>query len=281
MHRKGCRACRTGPAVGQGSTPPSPSGIMSLVTRTGWLVPLWVLVMAAAPWTTDSGIHGPSVLEAPLSPLDTEDLSRAAKLLRSRVAYLRSSLPVPDGQPLVGGEVDGWGLITGPKEVTCQAFLVKDASTILVHGPAGHLSARVVALDLGLRVARLRLSAEASRIGLRAAAPSPPESREVGMDVLALVSTRPEAGVVAGVLTELGEAAHLEGNLRSDLKLMRGMPVFDTRLRWIGLARAVDWDKDRAMLIPPELAAKASSSTVSLAPRPRPGEAAERPWWAR
>ena len=218
----------------------------------------------------------------PIDPLDQGDLSRAAQRLRGRVAYIRATLPLPEGSPFTDPrQVEGWGVVVSDREVRCQAFLVKDEVEIRVEGPEGVVEADLLALDVGLRVARLAPRRSLSSLGLRPSRPSPPEARALDMDVLALVSTQPGAGVVVGVLTALGRAPHLEGNLRSDLELAGGMPVFDTRLRWLGLARAVAWDADRSMLIPPELTEIPTATTAAAAAPPPPDEVSGRPWWAR
>lgn len=216
-------------------------------------------------------------LERPLSPMDASDLERAAQLLRQHVAYLQVTRAVEEEQPLMKGDVDGWGLVTGPRELTCQAFLVEGATEIRVQGPRGVTTATVRDIDVPRRVAHLVLAEPTPSLGLAPATPSPPEERETGMDVFALVSTQPRSGVVAGALTHIGKEPWLEGHLRSSLQLTRGMPVFDSRLRWLGISRTVAWDRDRGMLIPPELTETAT--VAPLAPRP-PAAEPERPWWA-
>lgn len=236
----------------------------------------------------NSGVYLLAVLVAatplprPLSPVNANDLDRAALLLRQHVAYLRARTPVSESQPLLAGEVDGWGVVTGAHEITCQSFLVEGATEIRVEGPTGVIEATVRDVNTALRVAHLDLRDSAASVGLQVATPSPTEAREPGMDVFALVSTRPRAGVVTGALTHLGEEAWLEGNLRSSLELARGMPVFDGRLRWLGISRTVAWDRDRAMLVPPELTLSGATRTATAAAvPPPPGEAPERPWWAQ
>lgn len=240
-----------------------------------------VLTGAAPPWAQDAN-PGPvpgEGLEEPLSPLVTDDLERAAAHLRHHVPHLVARMPpAPEGH-LSAIVVDGWGIVTGPNEVRSQAFLVKGAQEITVEGPNGSMPVELVALDVELRVARLRSPRPMSEIGLFPAPSSTPETREEDMDLFALVSTRPGAGVVSGALTDLGETPDLEGNLRSTLALAAGMPAFDARLRWVGLARAVAWDKDKAMLIPPELTRIRTTTTARSGPLP--DATPERPWWAK
>jgi hypothetical protein len=236
---------------------------------------------AAPPWTEAEG-PGPAPvggLEEPLSPLETAHLEAAARRLRHHVARIVSTLPPPRGGHLSPQTVDGWGIVVGRREIRAQVFLVKDARTIRAVGPEGEVALEIVARDVERRVARLRAAAPLPAVGLHPASPCPPEARAEDMDLFALVSTRPGAGVVTGALTALGEAPHLEGNLRSTLELARGMPVFDARLRWVGLARAVAWDEDRAMLIPPELTR--TPTRAAPPPEPPPDEESERPWWAK
>lgn len=225
-------------------------------------------------------LTGPSAPDGPkrYSPLDMRDLHVAAEVLKTRVAYLQAQHPVPSGQPLLGGEVDGWALPIGPRTLVCQALLVKEATSIRIQGPEGWLEARIANIDLEARVAHLGTQALLSKVGLQPAVESPAEGIEVGMDLFALISTQPEAGVITGVMTEVGED-WLQENFRSDLRLRRGMPVFDAQLRWVGLARAVAWDKDPAILISPEIVR--TSSRTRTAPKPPPDAASDRPWWAR
>lgn len=217
-------------------------------------------------------------LEEPIAVFDTDDLDRAARRLRRHVAYITAALKTDEDDPLEPETADGYALATGPRALVCQAFLVKDAEKIQVEGPKGTLEVEIEALDVDVRVARLVSKEPLASVGLYPATESPASDREVGMDLIALVSTLPGASVVSGELTELGDGVGLDGNLRSSLRLTRGMPAFDTRLRWVGLARVVAWDPDRSLLIPPEL-----TRIEKKAPRAEPPPAAEpeRPWWAR
>lgn len=219
-------------------------------------------------------------LPEPIDPMDTEALEALTDVLRGRVALLRSTMPEPSAsafaEPMV---VEGWAIVTGSNELRCQGFLVKEAKQTTVVGPSGELPARVTRLDVERRVAWLKTEQPVGTIGLEVSPRSDPKERKEGDVLLALVSTAPGAGVLSGELTDLGKATHLEGNLRSSFSLAAGMPVFDLHLRWVGLARVVAWDKDRSMLIPPELTDLSSAAAVV-----KPSEApkkAERPWWAK
>ena len=213
------------------------------------------------------------------SVLDSQDLSDAAKVLRRRVAYVDAKHPIPEGQPLLGGQMDGWSVVTDTHEIICQALLVAGAEDIWIQGPKGRTKATITVLNRRLRWARLRTQRPIHELGLEPAPPSPAGERKVGMHVFALVSTRPGSGVITGVLTEEGVAEHLEGHPRTDLKLVRGMPVFDEQMRWLGVTRASAWDADPFLIIPPEMT-RQSPPPPRQSPPPPPKER-ERPWWAR
>ncbi len=212
------------------------------------------------------------------SSLDIDQVEPLEAALRRHVAYVRSEIPEAEDSPLSPMLVDGFAIVTGRKELRCQAFLVKGARSVRVQGPDGRMAAEVVHVDVERRVAHLRSARPLASIGLVPAEPSPPEERKVEMDLMALVATAPGSGVVFGLLLDLGDAPELEGNLRSTLMLEKGMPVFDRQRRWLGFARAVAWDKDRSMLVPPELT---RTATVQRAPSAPARPSNDRPWWAR
>lgn len=240
----------------------------------------------------------PYVLDAPVEPLDTSAMEKAAVILRQKVAYLRATKPI-EIEGVDPEMVDGWAVVTSTHAIACQWFLVKDAELIEIVGPTGTATATFETGDGWRRWAMLRVDRPLHQIGLYPAAPSPVDAREVGMDVFALVATDPGAGLVFGTLTETSDKPYLEGNIRADLALRRGMPAFDAHLRWMGLSRTVAWDRDPTLLVPPEVVLERrrgnptegregigesiedlDRSRLPAPWPPRDGES-DRPWWAR
>ena len=165
-----------------------------------------------------------------------------------------------------------------PVTVATVAQLCTDASSVQVIGPKGRLAAKVRLLDLERRVALLRTEAPLARVGLEVSRPLAVDERTEDAEVFALVNTDPGAGVVHGVITQVGQEPEYEGHPRTTLDLSFGMPVFDAYARWVGYARTVAWDRDRHMLIPPD---KITLARTSTAPRVKAPETPKRPWWAR
>ncbi|MEO1337446.1 MAG: hypothetical protein AAFV29_17510, partial [Myxococcota bacterium] len=132
--------------------------------------------------------------------------------------------------------------------------------------------------DTPRRVALFRTEKPLASIGLKSSQPLDRDKRQVDADVFALVNTDPGAGVLQGVITQVGREPEYEGHPRTSLELSFGMPVFDAYTRWVGFARAVAWDRDRQMLIPPDKVRLARTATAAPAAAP---EKPSRPWWAR
>lgn len=211
---------------------------------------------------------------------DTSDLDAMARVLRTHVAYVRArARPSPD-QPLVPDTITGYGAVWGPREVVTLPHLVQDAARITIVGPQGSSPARRVRSDVDQRVAVLRTERPLAALGLAPAARSPPQERRVDMSLFALVSTDEVAGVVNGVLTELGVMPEYEGFPRTSLVLSHGMPIFDAYARLVGYSRVVAWDHDRHMLVPVEKI-EAVISSADAPKKPATAQKPESPWWTR
>ena len=213
----------------------------------------------------------------PYSALSTTDLDALAPVLRTRVATLRMVIPPPPGQ-LSDPERIVFGVVVDPRTVATVAQLCKGATEIEVIGPKGRLKAKMPLIDMERRVALIRTGKPLIDIGLVVSPPLAVKDRQENAEVFALVSTSPGAGVMHGVITQVGLQPEYEGHPRTTIDLAAGMPVFDAYTRWVGYARTVAWDRDRRMLIPPDKVTLARTSTAPSAPAV---EKPKRPWWAR
>ncbi len=217
----------------------------------------------------------------PYSGLLTNDMDELASILRTRVATLDLTIK-PREDMLVDPVRVVFGIVVDARTVATVAQLCVDAETIVVQGPKGRLPGRIRLVDLERRVALVRTDRPLSDIGLVVSKPLAPQDRREYADVFALVNTDPGAGVLQGVLTQVGRQPEYEGHPRTSLVLSFGMPVFDGYTRWVGYARTVAWDNDRQMLIPPDKVRLARTSTaMSDRPSSSAPEKPTRPWWAR
>ncbi|MBX2810613.1 MAG: hypothetical protein KTR25_02335 [Myxococcales bacterium] len=213
--------------------------------------------------------------------MQVTDLVRAGRYLRPYVADIDVTHPPPEGQPLSNAISSGWCVVSGQAELSCQALLVHGAIDIQVKGPTGRITAELTQYNLNQRWAKIRTHKSVTTIGLLPARPSPETERVSGMDIFALVHTEPNAGVLAGVLLDMDPLNESEGYIRSDLQLKKGMPVFDKHLRWLGISRSSVWDKDRTLLIPPEMTTNSTVSITVSSPPTTPPKPNSRPWWAK
>ena len=214
------------------------------------------------------------------SQLAIKDMEELAPVLRSQVAEVRVEL-FPDG-PIIGeDERIGYGVPWGERRVVMLAPLLERAKKIWIKGPKGDLPAQLILMDPVRRVAILETKAPLLQVGLRNVPAREKRERKVDDEVFALISTAPESGVVYGVITQDGSDPEYEGHPRIDLKLDRGMPVFDDTARFVGYSRVVAFDQDRFMLITPEMIRGAQTATASASRRPAPADEKKRPWWAR
>ena len=207
----------------------------------------------------------------------TGDRAELAKFLRRYVAHITAEVAREDSvlsEPARTGYAVPWT----DHLLAVLCFTVEDAKRIRVQGPDGSLFAKIILYDAERRVALLETTDPLSKIGLVPVSRVKTSELKVEQPVFALVSTLEEAGVVDGVITDLGEEPELEGHPRTDLLLTHGMPVFDDRARFIGYARAVAWDRDRQMLVPPD---KISAAQAATHARDAKKTSSERPWWGR
>ncbi|MCA9553240.1 MAG: hypothetical protein KC933_24605 [Myxococcales bacterium] len=238
--------------------------------------------LASPPPPPPAKAAGPAELArtAPYDPLDASDQEAMAKRLLLHVPMLQ--VAVKDTGAVLGENPrTGYGVVLAEDRIIALSFLVQDASAVTLVGPKGHGPAKVAVVDHERRVAVLVPEVPLASLGLYPVkGVVPKRERVVDMSVFALVSTLELAGVAQGVLTDTGDQEELEGHPRVDLTLERGMPVFDARARFLGYARAVAWDRDRRMLVPPEQI-KAARTATAAPPRPPTQKTPSRPWWAR
>jgi hypothetical protein len=211
-------------------------------------------------------------------PARVEHLEKLARLLERHVAYLEVEVePVPR-QPLAERERSGFGAVIDTRLVATSYAIAERAKAISIQGPnEKRMPGKIVLLDADRRLALVEAAGDLSAVGLAPAPPLEKAERRVDTDVFALVSTVDSASVVHGVL--LDETAEAEGHPRTSLELTAAMPVFDGSIRLVGLARAVAWDTDKKLVIPPEMISQARTATAaSRASEPRRDS---RPWWAK
>lgn len=214
-------------------------------------------------------------------PMSTADQEAMAKRLLLHVPLLE--ITIDEAQDTVFGENPrtGYAVVLSDRRVACLSHLLQGALSVTLVGPKGRLPARVLLVDHERRVGILEPQGDLHKIGLYPiTGVVPKKQREVDMTLFALVSTLELAGVSQGVLTHQGTLIEYQGFPRVDLKLDRGMPVFDRRARLVGYSRVVAWDVDRFMIIPPEMIQAARTSSAARA-RPAPPKKASRPWWAK
>lgn len=214
-------------------------------------------------------------------PLNAVDQEAMARRLLLHVALLE--IEISDKDMTVWGENPrtGYGAVIAKDRIVCLSTLLQGASKITIVGPKGRQSATVLLKDDKRRVAILKPEGDLQQSGLYPTMGSVPlAERKVDMTAFALVSTLDLAGVSQGVLTHRGVLREYQGHPRIDLKLIRGMPVFDRRARLLGYSRVVAWDVDRYMLISPEQIQSARTSTAAPQ-RPTRQRNDKRPWWGK
>ncbi len=211
------------------------------------------------------------------SGLSQTDLDALAKVLRTRVATIHVSVEPQPG--LLKDPVRiVFGVVVDHHTVATVAQFLTDARDLELHGPTGRMPAVVQRLDLERRVAIIRTERAVAEVGLVASPPLAEDARKAEAEVFALVSTDFGAGVVQGVIAQVGAEPEYEGHPRTTIDLTYGMPVFDAYTRWVGFARTVAWDRDRRMLVPPDKVQLALTSSAATAPA---AQTPTRPWWAR
>lgn len=234
-----------------------------------------------SPWVALFGLLGLAAPEGPrrYSQLSLKDLEAMAPVLQAQVAEVRIEL-VNEG-PLSGDEERTvYGVPWGPRRVVVLAPLLEDARRTFVRGPKGELPAEILLSDPVRRVAILGTARPLSEIGLVIPGRRPARERKTDDEVFAPIATTPGSGVVHGVITDDGTEPEYEGHPRVDLKLERGMPVFDDQARLVGYSRVVAYDQDRFMVITPEQIRDAQTATASGG-RPKKAAPDSKPWWAR
>lgn len=240
--------------------------------------PLPLLAVLLLPGAPPAGKGEPRVFDA----FQLEDQEKLARVLREHVAELEVEVPRRPDAPLEDDRRDGYGVVLEPRRLAVLSFIVEDALRVSVRGPTGRaLEGKVVLFDQERRVAIVETARPVSEVGLVPAAISPIEGRQVDLVVFALTNTGPEATVVQGVITHVGDEPEYEGHHRVDLELNLGMPVFDDRARFVGYARQVAWDRDKRMLITPEQIRAARTATGAKDRAGARGSQATRPWWGR
>lgn len=221
------------------------------------------------------------LLFAEFDPQRTEHLDRMAVLLKQHTAYLEVKVKAEPRQPLAEKEQNGFGVVLKDDLVATNYFVVERAEEVFVIGPKRiKVPGKIILADVKRRVALIRTD-PLKVTGLLPAKPLEPKDRKADADVFALVSTLELAGVVHGVLTDDGSSPEVEGHPKSSLELFYAMPVFDAELRFVGFARTVAWDRDKTLLIPPEMITAAETATTAAARRASERRKETRPWWAK
>lgn len=216
-----------------------------------------------------------------LNPLDLQDLDAATPRLRARVAEIRIEVDVPPDLPLLSDQEIAYGVVIDPRTVVCVAQLLDRAERIEIVGPTGAVSAVRVLDDRTARIALLEAERPLSSVGLEVSPPLPKAEREMDAAVFALISTTPDATTLSGVIADPGLKPEHEGHPTTSLRLTRGMPIFDARLRWLGLSRTLAWDPQKDLVIPPEMVdAARERHRAEIRKRSQP-PAPQRPWWAK
>jgi hypothetical protein len=235
-----------------------------------------IVLLAAAPPT------GPRVYSANT----TRDLEALLPILKKYVAYVHIEVEASEGGLVGGDERDGFGIVLDANKIALLSFLATDAKKITVEGTNRKTSeAKVVLYDVDRRVAIIESKTPLKDLGLEPAPVAPKETRKLDGEVFALTTTGLEAALLTGVFVYVGDEQEYGGHSRIDLKLERGMPVFDATARFVGYSRNVAWDKDRQMLITPEMikAARSSTSAESLnrGSREKTEKQNAKPWWSK
>jgi hypothetical protein len=219
--------------------------------------------------------------DPPLDPIRMEDAAAAPARLAPFVATIAAELDRPRDQPLMDDQRIGYGVAWDERHVVVMAFVVEAARRVTVRGPGGEDGARVAHYDAEARVALLRLRSSVAELGLRVPERLSPDARQPGAVLWALTTTGPGATAMSGTLSDPVTRPEYGELLLTSLELAAGMPVFDARLRWVGLARTVAWDVHRNLLVSPEMVAASLQGPTSAPAPPNPVDPPERPWWAR
>lgn len=215
-------------------------------------------------------------------PQRTEHLDQLGDLLKKHTAYLEVKVKEEERQPLAEEERNGFGVVLEEDLVATSYFVVERAAKIFVIGPKQiKVPGRVILQDLKRRVALVRTERPLGETGLSPAKVLLKKDRKQYADVFALVSTFELAGVVHGELMDAGSSPEVEGHPRTSLELYYAMPVFDGELRFVGFARTVAWDRDKSLLIPPEMITAARTATSAAAKKALEPRKDTRPWWAK
>lgn len=224
------------------------------------------------------------------------DLEAIMAVLKKHVAYVKIEAINAESGPLEPEQRDGFGVPIDDRKIALLAHLLTDAKKITVQGANGReTEAKIVLYDLERRVAILEAARPLRDLGLIAPEVAPKPTRKLDEEVFALTTTGDDAAVLHGVFVYVGEEEEYGGHSRIDLKLERGMPVFDRTARFIGYSRNVAWDKDRQMLITPEMIKEARTATGAASEtrrgndprRSHPGAMDSRrsqdakPWWSK
>ncbi len=215
-------------------------------------------------------------------PERADHLDELSRLLKTHTAYLEVKVTPDKSQPLAERERNGFGAVIGEKLVATSYFITEHARAVSIIGPKRvEIPGKVVLEDVERRVALIATERPLSDTGLSPAKPLEKKDRKEDADVFALVSTLELAGVVSGVITQTGSAPEAEGHPSTSLQLHLAMPVFDTELRFVGFARAVAWDRDKSLLVPPEMIKAARTATGAAAKRALEPQKDTHPWWAK
>jgi hypothetical protein len=212
---------------------------------------------------------------------DTRDLEEIIGILKTHVAYVTFESKDADSGPLEAERHDAFGAVLDENKIVIHALFLSGAQKIRIEGPSGKSTeARIILSDPERRVAILESRRPLKELGFKPVTVSPKTSRKVDDEVFALTTTNEEAAVMHGVFVYVGDEVEYGGHSRIDLKLARGAPVFDSRLRLVGFARAVSWDKDRQMLITPEMISEARTATGAAKVSPAI-DPSLKPWWSK
>lgn len=231
-------------------------------------------LLAAAP------SPGPRVYD----PTHVDDLVALAEELKRHVAHVTVEATAPPGVLGYETERDGFAVVIGPKHLAVLHTIVERAKKIAIEGPSGRaVAGRIALYDPERRVAIVEAKEPLSLAGLSPARLTAKEDRTEDQDIFALVATTAEAGVITGALKQTGDEPEDEGHPRVTLELQNGMPVFDSEARLIGFARALAWDKDKQLLVPPEIIAAARTATGAAERDALDRKKLPRtpPWWGR
>jgi hypothetical protein len=222
------------------------------------------------------------LLLAQWDPQRAEHLDQLGALLKRHTAYLEVKVKSEPRQPLAEKERNGFGVVLEDKLVATSYFVVDKAERVFVIGPERRkIEGRIVLADVQRRIALIRTDTSLATTGLAPAKILEKADRKPEADVFALVSTLDFAGVVHGIMTDTGSSPEVEGHPRTTLELYYAMPVFDAELRFVGFARTVAWDRDKTLLVPPDMITEARTATTAAAKQAKEPRKETRPWWAK